>query len=93
MNFPEKMKGENSKEYAYRALKDNIMSLELKPGQNINESEISQQLKISRTPVREILMKYGKSFRKVSVYVVQVGINFCYFTVVEVHIIIGNKAL
>jgi len=57
MNFPEKMKGENSKEYAYRALKDNIMSLELKPGQNINESEISQQLKISRTPVREILMR------------------------------------
>jgi GntR family transcriptional regulator, rspAB operon transcriptional repressor len=57
MNFPEKIKGENSKEYAYRALKDNIMSLELKPGQNINESEISQQLNISRTPVREILMR------------------------------------
>jgi len=57
MNFPEKIRGENSKEYAYRVLKDNIMSLELKPGQNINESELSQQLSISRTPVREILMR------------------------------------
>jgi DNA-binding GntR family transcriptional regulator len=57
MNFPEKIRGENSKEYAYRVLKDNIMSLELKPGQNINESELSEQLNISRTPVREILMR------------------------------------
>ncbi len=57
MNFPEKLKGENAKEYAYRVLKNNIMSLELEPGQNINESELAQQLNISRTPIREILMR------------------------------------
>jgi DNA-binding GntR family transcriptional regulator len=57
MIFPEKARGENPKEYAYRVLKDNIMSLQLKPGQNINESELSQQLSVSRTPVREILMR------------------------------------
>ncbi|PJI09186.1 MULTISPECIES: GntR family transcriptional regulator [Clostridium] len=57
MNFLERLSGENAKEYAYRVLKDNIMSLELKPGQNINESELAEQLNISRTPIREILMK------------------------------------
>lgn len=57
MNFPKKLRGENAKEYAYRILKENIMSLELEPGQNINESELSQQLNISRTPIREILMR------------------------------------
>lgn len=57
MNFPEKLRGETAKEYAYRVLKGNIMSLELKPGQNINESELSQKLNISRTPIREILMR------------------------------------
>jgi GntR family transcriptional regulator, rspAB operon transcriptional repressor len=57
MNFPEKLRGENAKEYGYRVLKENIMSLKLKPGQSINESELSQQLNISRTPIREILMR------------------------------------
>lgn len=57
MKFLEKLRGETGKEYAYRVLKYNIMSLELKPGQNINESELVQQLNISRTPIREVLMK------------------------------------
>lgn len=57
MNLPVKLRKESAKEYAYRVLKDNIMSLELEPGQNINESDLSQQLNISRTPIREILMR------------------------------------
>lgn len=57
MNLPEKLRGENGKEYAYRVLKNNIMSLDLKPGQTISESELSQQLNISRTPIREVLMR------------------------------------
>ncbi|TAN65199.1 GntR family transcriptional regulator, partial [Paraclostridium sordellii 8483] len=42
---------------AYRVLKDNIMSLNLKPGELLSESNLSEKLKISRTPIREILMK------------------------------------
>lgn len=48
---------EIAKEYAYRVLKDNIMYLDLKPGELLSESNLSEKLKISRTPIREILMK------------------------------------
>lgn len=57
MNLLSKLKGETGKEYAYRVLKDNIMSLELKPGQYLSETELASKLEISRTPIREILMK------------------------------------
>ena len=45
------------KEYAYRVLKENIMSLELKPGELLSESDLSEKLSISRTPIREVIMK------------------------------------
>ncbi|MBP2032652.1 DNA-binding GntR family transcriptional regulator [Clostridium algifaecis] len=57
MYLPKRLDRENGKEYAYRVLKDNIMSLELKPGQSISETELAQELGISRTPIREVLMK------------------------------------
>jgi DNA-binding GntR family transcriptional regulator len=60
MNFLERLKNEKPKEYAYRVLKSNIMSLELKPGQKISESELVQKLNISRTPIREILIRLGE---------------------------------
>lgn len=47
---------ETGKAYAYRVLKDNIMSLELKPGELLSESDLAEKLSISRTPVREVLM-------------------------------------
>ncbi|MGL6107867.1 GntR family transcriptional regulator [Romboutsia sp.] len=50
-----KMHRETNKEYGYRVLKDNIMNLNLKPGQLLSETELAQNLKISRTPIREIL--------------------------------------
>ncbi|MCH1960595.1 GntR family transcriptional regulator [Romboutsia hominis] len=53
----EKKYKETGKEYAYRILKDNIMSLELKPGELLSESDLSEKLNISRTPIREVLMK------------------------------------
>lgn len=48
---------ESGKDYAYRVLKDNIMTLELKPGTLLSEIELSETLEISRTPIREVLMK------------------------------------
>lgn len=59
MNFKvtDKNKGENSKQYTYRILKNNIMNLTLEPGEIISEIEISQALNVSRTPVREAIVK------------------------------------
>lgn len=57
MIFYEKKHKETGKKYAYRVLKENIMSLELKPGELLSESDLSEKLKISRTPIREVIMK------------------------------------
>lgn len=53
----EKKEKENSKDYAYRVLKDNIMTLNLKPGELLSEAELSEKLGISRTPIREVLIR------------------------------------
>ena len=52
-----KEKGENNKQFTYRILKKNIMKLSLKPGEEISEVEISEALNVSRTPVREAIVK------------------------------------
>ncbi len=43
--------------YVYRMLQDNILLLELKPGEVINEKQIAEELNISRTPVHEAVLK------------------------------------
>lgn len=58
----EKKNSETGKEYAYRVLKENIMSLELKPGELLSEGELAQQLNISRTPIREVLMRLKNEY-------------------------------
>ena len=52
-----RLPGENNKDYAYRMIKDSIMSLLLKPGQSISEVELAEALGLSRTPIREVLTK------------------------------------
>ena len=46
---------ETGKNYALRVLKENIVGLELPPGSQISENEISAALGISRTPIRAAL--------------------------------------
>lgn len=53
----EKNNSENNREYAYRLLRANIMTLNLMPGAVINEGEVSDMLNISRTPVHEAVLK------------------------------------
>lgn len=48
---------ETGKEYIYKVLKNNIMALELKPGQMISEVDLAKNLNVSRTPIREVLIK------------------------------------
>lgn len=46
-------------EQAYTELKRRIITLELKPGQRLDDYELSQELKFSRTPVREAIFLLG----------------------------------
>lgn len=52
MLFPQE-ENENSRAYAYRLLRSNIMTLRLKPGEAIKESELCRLLNMSRTPIHE----------------------------------------
>ncbi len=52
---------ENAREYALRQIRENIISLKLKPGSSVSENELAKELGISRTPVREALQELQKS--------------------------------
>ena len=43
--------------YAYRVMRDWIMKFKLTPGTPINESDVAEQLNVSRTPVHEALSR------------------------------------
>jgi DNA-binding GntR family transcriptional regulator len=50
-------KRENLKEKVYSTIKKRILKFELKPGEKIFETEIANDLGVSRTPLREALNK------------------------------------
>lgn len=52
---------ESARDYAFRIIKDNIISLNLAPGSMVSENELSAELGLSRTPVREALIELSKS--------------------------------
>src|SRR5437588_2228553 len=54
-------------ERAYRAVREMIVSLELRPGAVINERELMERLAIGRTPVREALRRLAQE-KFVAVY-------------------------
>ncbi len=51
---------ETAREYAYRVIKYNIISLELVPGSMVSENELADEMGVSRTPVREALIELSK---------------------------------
>ena len=55
MIIDERLPGENARDFAFRILKDNIVSLELKPGTLLSENETAAKLGLSRTPLREAI--------------------------------------
>ena len=57
MKILDKVEGENVRNYAFRTILDNIVTLELPPGSAVSENELSDSLHISRTPVREALLE------------------------------------
>ena len=48
--------GETVRDYACRVIKENIVTMELKPGSLVSETELAKELGVSRTPVREALI-------------------------------------
>ncbi|GHU82922.1 GntR family transcriptional regulator [Clostridia bacterium] len=48
---------ENVRDLAYSTVKEKILSWELKPGDKVSEQDLSNALGVSRTPVREALMR------------------------------------
>lgn len=61
MIISEREARENAREYALRQIRENIISLKLKPGSTVSENELAKELGISRTPVREALQELQKS--------------------------------
>jgi len=57
MLVTDKLPFESSREYALRILKQNIINLELQSGSLLSEKDISSELGLSRTPVREALIE------------------------------------
>ena len=53
--------GETVRDYACRIIKENIVTMELKPGSLVSETELAKELGVSRTPVREALIQLGKN--------------------------------
>ncbi len=51
---------ETAREYAYRVIKYNIISLDLVPGSMVSENELAEEMGVSRTPVREALIELSK---------------------------------
>lgn len=60
MNVTPPLPRESARNYALRILKENIVSLELPPGSQISENELSAALSVSRTPIREALSELEK---------------------------------
>ena len=61
LELREKEPHETVREYAYRVLYQNIMTLKLPPGTAMSEQELSGILKVSRTPVREAFIRLAQS--------------------------------
>ncbi len=57
----EKLAGESTRDYASRFLCTNIISLELKPGQFLSETELAKEIGVSRTPLREALIDLNRA--------------------------------
>lgn len=52
-----KVTGESKKDYLYRVIKEAIMSLTMLPGQALRETELGKAFCMSRTPIREVMIK------------------------------------
>lgn len=57
----EKDPKESNHDYAYRVIRDNIVTLDIKPGSMISEQDLATELHLSRTPVHEAIHEISKT--------------------------------
>ncbi|MFC7393042.1 GntR family transcriptional regulator [Scopulibacillus cellulosilyticus] len=50
----------STRDFVYQEIKNQIINLELTPGEKILEKEIAEKLEVSRTPVREAFLKLAE---------------------------------
>ena len=50
------MSSRSARETAYQTIRNRIITMELKPGDPLNDRELAEELGISRTPMREALL-------------------------------------
>jgi DNA-binding GntR family transcriptional regulator len=55
---PDRKKGSGAK-FVYDILRDEIISLQLLPGSPIDENQLAERFEMSRTPIREALVRLG----------------------------------
>lgn len=60
MHLLKRLSRETGRDYALRTIKENIISLDLAPGSLVSENELSAEMGLSRTPVREALIELSK---------------------------------
>jgi GntR family transcriptional regulator, rspAB operon transcriptional repressor len=74
------MENKNSNEKIYELVLDRILQLEYKPGEVIEEKKIAAEFNISRTPVRESLLRLSEKsminmIPRIGTYVTQIDIK------------------
>lgn len=60
MRILERLPQETNRSYALRTITENIVAWDLPPGSQIREKDISVQMGMSRTPVREALLELAR---------------------------------
>lgn len=60
LRISEKEKNESAKNYVLRVLIDNIINVNLLPGEKLNEVELCEALGVSRTPFREAVLELSQ---------------------------------
>lgn len=88
MNITDRQLKESARDYAFRVIKENIISLDLIPGTMVSENELSAELGLSRTPVREALIELSKS-QVVEIYP-QKGI---YISLIDINLVEEDRFL
>lgn len=57
ISIQNRVAGEAARDQVYAALREAIVSAELAPGRKLSENELAERLGVSRTPVREALVR------------------------------------
>lgn len=77
-------------EFIYGSLKDSIINNELKANQRINEKQLAEYFKVSRTPIREAILRLeAKGFVRIDSYRRAIVKEISYNELMEIFQVLG----